>query len=310
MQIGSIDAGKIVKGVSNPSKSLNTIFSKLKFKYRYSNGIDVMKKDWDNLLILDACRYDIFKERNLMKGELDFIVSSASDSRTFLKKNFAGKDLHDTVYVTANPFVELIDDGVFFDVYYKEVMERWDEEINTVHPEEVVDVAIAAHNDNPNKRLIVHFMQPHAPYIGDFGIELNERVQFGKHHPDLDGYKIPDIGIAGAVKTGQITESELRQAYVENVEIVLKHAEKLVSELNGKSVVTADHGEMLGERVFLHSEYGHRPYLYTPELRIVPWFICEYKTRKQITEDPPKEFSRLNEQIRKDHLESLGYYPK
>lgn len=43
--------------------------------FRASRTAAVMDEDWDNLLILDACRFDMFENRNILPGQLDYIYS-------------------------------------------------------------------------------------------------------------------------------------------------------------------------------------------------------------------------------------------
>jgi arylsulfatase A-like enzyme len=52
--------------------------------------------------------------------------------------------------------------------------------------------------------------------------------------------------------------------------IVLTHVAKLVDHLQGKIVVTSDHGELLGEK----NEYYHRPHHYISYLIDVPYLEC------------------------------------
>ena len=33
-----------------------------------NKGVHIMREDWDNLIILDACRYDMFEKVNSIKG--------------------------------------------------------------------------------------------------------------------------------------------------------------------------------------------------------------------------------------------------
>lgn len=57
-----------------------------------------MDADWDNLLILDSCRYDLFSEvavEDGLKGELTTFRSRGSSSSEFLKENFAGRTYDD-----------------------------------------------------------------------------------------------------------------------------------------------------------------------------------------------------------------------
>ena len=63
----------------------------------------------------------------------------------------------------------------------------------------------------------------------------------------------------------------LREAYKENLEIVLNYVSALIARLmkirpNAKIVITSDHGELLGE----DGLYGHG--INHPVVRLVPWF--------------------------------------
>lgn len=63
----------------------------------------------------------------------------------------------------------------------------------------------------------------------------------------------------------------------------------LIIGLLGKTVVTADHGEMLKDRLspFLSVDYDHDSGLYVPEHITVPWFDGEYDERKWTTAEVP-----------------------
>ncbi|WP_152419375.1 hypothetical protein [Halobiforma nitratireducens] len=87
---------------------LHTRTQKKLFINEHGTGVDVMDKDWDNLILLDACRHDVFKEVNDISGDLQSVVSKGSTSYEFMKENFSGKELHDTVYVTGNGNTEKI----------------------------------------------------------------------------------------------------------------------------------------------------------------------------------------------------------
>ena len=62
---------------------------------------------------------------------------------------------------------------------------------------------------------------------------------------------------------------KLRRAYEENLKLVLSYVNELVSYLRreGLVVITADHGELLGERGL----FGHPERVRVPELVEVPW---------------------------------------
>ena len=131
---------------------LNSIY----FKRRHGSGLDVTQKDWDNLILLDACRYDFFKtciEEVDIEGDLQPVISAGSQSWEFMNNTFENETFHDTVYVTANPHVDLLSNETFFKTY--PLLEEWNDDAETVLPEDVANAAYDAHNENPNKKLIV-----------------------------------------------------------------------------------------------------------------------------------------------------------
>lgn len=267
--------------------------------------IDVMNADWDNLVLLDAARFDYFEEINAIEGSLRKETSRGKKSWEFIEENFLDRELHDTVYVTANPFSTDIPEGTFHFVDHLHAR-KWDDRIGTVQPEDVLDAAVAAQERFPNKRLIVHYMQPHRPYLGETAEMLRNRL-------DLQGYGDHDEGIQiwGAVKQREVTVDEIRSAYSESLEIALESIEDLLDQLTGKSVVSSDHGEMLGERVLPCTTrvWGHMEGFDTPTLREVPWLEAEFESRREIQSDPPVESvgTDLTGSEVSDRLEALGY---
>ncbi|WP_157744150.1 hypothetical protein [Halopenitus persicus] len=180
---------KLVKGLKDPSifaREVNYIsdnFRNYYFKKRYRNAlieqfgdpIEVMEEDWDTLVILDACRYDTFSEYNQFEGDLQQVVSQGSQSEEWMRSNFAGREFHDTVYVSSNVYSNDIDDGTFYKII--KTYDTYEKRMEGRMPNRVTDVALKAHEDYPNKRLIVHYMQPHVPYIGDLAAKLRNEVR-------------------------------------------------------------------------------------------------------------------------------------
>lgn len=123
----------------------------LVFRARYGPGTRVMNEDWDNLILLDACRYDMFADRINLDGELQSRISLGSTSEEFLERNFGDGTFHDTVYINTNPYLPRLglDDGTFHAVI--DLLEEWDPESQTVHPETVVQAARDAHAEFPNR---------------------------------------------------------------------------------------------------------------------------------------------------------------
>jgi hypothetical protein len=86
-------------------------------------------------------------------------------------------------------------------------------------------------------------------------------------------------------------------------------------ELPGKSVVTSDHGQLIGERGFPvpFKEYGHPNGIYSEELVKVPWHVYQNGKRKGIIAESPekatyetKDSDELDAKT-EEHLKNLGY---
>lgn len=287
-------------------KQLEPVF-KWNFERQYGSGLDVMAEDWDNLVLLDACRYDYFKKYTSFEGELSRVVSKGRGSWEFIRENYLGRQFHDTVYLTANPRAERLEQDVFFTV--ETLHDRWDETLGTVPPASVTEAALEAQERFPNKRLIIHYMQPHVPHLGQTAEKLRAEHQNSEsaQTPVIDGDEIRDNSklMFDLYNEGEITQSELRQSYIETLEIVESHVKDLVAELKGKTVISADHGENLGEMRYGMSLTGHGPQ--SKEIRFVPWMVLPYQERKTISDDSSIGFQRLEEDIVEERLRDLGY---
>lgn len=266
-----------------------------------------MAEDWDNLLVLDACRYDMFERANTVPGRLESRRSKGSATREFVRNNFAGERYHDTVYVSGNPFVSTDAGDAFhdlFDVWRTD----WDDEVGTVRPDSMREAVLRAHDAYPNKRLVGHLMQPHHPFIGPTGRELLEnptgneiarrRMLGSGDAADAAGGAVDsddrDRRVWSALADGRLSLEEVREAYEENLEVVLPTVEALVETLPGKTVVTSDHGNLLDEPAYGvlstgSRRFAHPKYATGSALVKVPWLVCPADERKRVTEEPPAE---------------------
>lgn len=289
---------------------INSRAAQFRNEYRGTDeGVDVMDADWDNLLILDGCRHDMFAAQSDLEGTLSRKRSRGSDSWEFMEANFAGKDLHDTVYVTANPHVYELEGDVFHAVV--DLLDRcWDEDARTVQPDAVVEEAIAARDRFPDKRLIVHFMQPHFPFLGPTGEQFSHKGL--EHHLDDDERSSAPNPWFGLIHDQDIDVETVVAAFRENLDIALPHVESLLEALDGKSVVTADHGNLIGERgvpVPIRL-YGHPRGLHVDQLLTVPWLEVDGATRREIVSEPPvaaDDATDADDDAVEERLSALGY---
>ncbi|WP_380677659.1 hypothetical protein [Salinigranum sp. GCM10025319] len=277
---------------------LNRLYYSLRNPDGYNaNGIDVFAEDWDNLLILDACRYDYFAEQSTLDGTLESRISRASATREWVHANFTDRQLHDVVYVSANPNYRKVADDIGAEVHAYVDVWRDDTlvgEGNTVVPPETVTKhAFDAAEEYPNKRLLVHYVQPHYPFIGPTGRE----------------YFDPTATLNEVSLKYDLTDGRLDRAYRENLDLVLDEAERLLATLDGKTVVSADHGELLGERVrpLPLRAYGHPNGVYVDELVKVPWLVHTRGERKKIVAEEPTDRDEVDDQALEEQLRNLGY---
>ena len=136
-------------------------------------------------------------------------------------------------------------------------------------------------------------------------VQFSNAYSASSHTPEaipalLTG-RYPDVAVDDAV---------IWEAYRENLELVLPHVERLLDTIPGKTVVTSDHGNMIGESSFPVPvrEYGHPDGIYTPELVTVPWHVYTNGERREITTQEREQTSESESSSDiSDRLEALGY---
>ncbi|WP_283403979.1 hypothetical protein [Halorubrum sp. DM2] len=272
------------------------------------SGTDIFQEDWDNLLILDACRYDTFAEISNLPGTLEKRISRASTTDEFMRANISQKTFEDTVYVTAQPSIHVTEgvDPTFHDVI--DLWEdRWDDELRTVPPEVVTEAAIEVNKEYPDKRLFIHYLQPHYPFIGETG---RKYFNYPGYDTPLESDETSEkFWDTVGTRINDVPEDIVKRAYRENLEETLPHVEELITTIPGKSVVTADHGEMLNDwaRPVPYRLYGHPAGLYTRELVEVPWHTYTNGDRPEINDGKSSELDEVDKEVVEDRLQDLGY---
>jgi hypothetical protein len=300
--------------------SLNqNYYSRLGYRRFNPKGIDVVEEDWDNLIILDAARAGAFR-RWLFQNDTDCQfttkISRGSQTPEWFAANFKQRKLNDTVYVTGNsvPYdiaVATEEEQMRsypeyeFDLDMHDMVNVWKEtsdgvklenkrNVDVVTPEQMVDASLNTSQEYPNKRLLIHFTQPHDPYIGEFGQNLHSRFASPLRAYDADeGIHI----------------NEVKRAYQENCNLALDAAYSLGKELSGKTVISSDHGELLDDKIgpIPMREVLHPAKLYVPELVQIPWIIIDGERKTIIAEDSPNLESKDITGELEANLEALGY---
>ncbi|RDI69696.1 alkaline phosphatase family protein [Halopelagius longus] len=261
-------------------------------------GTPIWSLEWDLLLVVDACRFDLMRA---VADEYDFIDSVDSTrsvnsvTRLWMEENFDEKyanQLHRTTYITGNPWSkEKVNDEAFDDVDH--VWEDAWVEPGTVPPEPITDEVIRRGRDDSPDRMIAHYMQPHAPFIPEPDMGPGKQ---------LDGFREQTEGdLWEALQRGELTEGEVWKGYLDNLRHVLDDIERLLKNVDAERVViTSDHGNGFGE----WGIYGHPPDMPLNSLRTVP----VVRTSAEDTgESVPSEERVSHDVSRNEQLEALGY---
>lgn len=321
---------KIREGIRRPHKIPGALYRRFKLHFGFHSlnqyyyrrlglreynpdGIDIFAADWDNLIILDGCRYDHFEDcAGNLPGTLSSRVSRGSHTVEWLQSNLPGQNLSDTVYVTASPvfnWQQHLFDELEFKSFHDIVdvwKNAWNEEHGTVLPGDTTEYALKASEEHPNKRLLVHFMQPHYPFIG---ADISGHIEKSYGENESEGNVWAQI----ETSLDESKKEEVREAYRDNLRIILPHLEELLTSLPGKTVISADHGNLLGERAtpFPKTYWGHPRKVYVDELVKVPWHVYQNGSRKQITvgESMQSDPDAATDEVT-SRLGDLGYVPE
>ncbi|MFC6836866.1 hypothetical protein [Halomarina ordinaria] len=268
----------------------------------------VMDEDWDTLVVLDGCRADLFEAVADLREFDDYrrVESLGSMTAEWTEKNFADGAFGDTVYVSANPFVSKLAGDAFHDV-----VEVWadafDEEAGTVPADAVADAAREAHETYPDKRLVVHFMQPHYPFVG------YPEMRYRSWSPDrmLNGAEREEgpHDVWEALEDGELPTERVWAAYADNLRYVLAAARALTDDLDGRAVLTSDHGNLLGERVWPLGVrvYGHPRGVRHPDLVRVPWAVLDGERRRTRDDGVRSRSREADDEDVNERLRALGY---
>jgi hypothetical protein len=228
-------------------------------------GTNVYDRDWDTLVVLDACRVDVLRE---VADEYPFVeavesvTSVGSMSEELLAKTFTdahADERRDTAYVTANVFSDRVLSAGQLAVLDEVWRYAWDDDLGTVPPRPVTDRAVAVARDRRPGRLVVHYMQPHHPFVGETTVDGVAADPFGREGRTT---------ALDALRRGEVTRDAVWAAYRSNLRAVLDDVAVLLANHDAERVVlTADHGEGFGE----WGIYDHPAGCLHPAVTNVPW---------------------------------------
>jgi hypothetical protein len=246
-------------------------------------GTHVFDEEWDLLVVLDTCRVDALEavaDEYEFIDEVGSITSLGSMSVEWMAQTFDrehAEQIARTAYVTSKwdtdktfregnhppdvlhpPAVWADWDVVSADEFglLSEVWrETCDDRLRVTPPGPVTDRVIQIGRDGDFDRTVVHYMQPHSPYISG--------------HLDGDA-PLPSVDAEPfeALKRGDADREGIWNRYLDNLRLVLDSVGLLLENVDAdRVVVTADHGEGFGE----YGVYGHPVGCPVPAIKRVPW---------------------------------------
>ncbi|MFB6185893.1 MAG: hypothetical protein ABEI86_03380, partial [Halobacteriaceae archaeon] len=203
-------------------------------------------------------------------------------------------EMADTVFICGNPHSDWLLEGNDFLLLDEVWRYGWDNDLGTLPPRPVTDRAIEVGRSENPQRMILHYMQPHYPFISepdlDYGIDL-------KHFGEL-----PWDNIWDRLRKGEIDQERVLNAYRDNLKHVLDDIDLLLRNIEAdRAVITSDHGNAIGE----WGIYGHPMHMPLDVLQTVPWVLTtgtDNQTYQPETISKQNVDSEVQEQLRQ-----LGY---
>lgn len=224
--------------------------------------------DWDVLIILDACRYDVLSEV-ATEVVVEPARSPASATPAFLELARNRGLFDETVYVSANPQTE--DRSPGRDVTHVPLYrDRWEPTLSTVTPQTVYD-EVRDHVDG-DRPVVAHTVQPHFPHVCEIAGSTIP-VPNGMHPALFDDID-PSKKLQNVLADGDFGLDRARRSYRSSVRFAWTRARDLAAELAGAGhtvAITADHGELFGDWGLV----GHPSNVNLGSLVTVPWIVFE-----------------------------------
>lgn len=285
---------------------------------RHPFGTNIFEREWDLLIVLDACRVDAMREvapEYEFIENVDSIWSVGSSSHEWLCKTFTGQyldEIRDTIYLSTNPNTPpTFEDGkrpgqsysiplmwADWDVVGEEDFQllwqlpKADNEIAELScpPDHVTDYAIHTGREHECERMIVHYFQPHRPYVAN---------AYRERRPLTEDEREP----WKRLRTGRASKADIWDHYLDNLRLALDSIERLCRNTDAeKVVITADHGDLFGEL----GAYGHPEGFAHQNLKKVPWVETTAVDKRCSTPEVDTESEQSKRDVQKQLLK-LGY---
>lgn len=293
---------------------------------QHTIGTNIFDREWDVAIILDTCRVDALKsvaDEYSFINDVGSIWSVGGSSPEWVAQTFDKDHLNlikNTIYLSANAHAQTILENK--DQYKKErhINYRLLKHFNTINkddlqdiqylfkyermgscgdrghknggtpPRYVTDRAIDVGRNKEFDRLILHYFQPHSPWVSN---AVEEGRALKSHEKGFD--YITETGDAKSAWS----------SYLDDLRWVLDDVELLLENIDReKIVITADHGDAFNE----YGVMSHKIGAIHPKIRKVPWVVTSGTDTESYmpTIEEPTDSGVETEEINRQ-LQALGY---
>ncbi len=152
--------------------------------------------NWDILIVLDACRYDYCTTalKYFMKGKIMKLKSVGSCTLEWLKNTFKNRYFEHLIYISGNPYINKLPCKDFTQFCASNHLDKskiiegfktcWTDP-GTTDPiclsQKSIIVKEYYDTVSPAEKIIIHYLQPHAPYIAyNYDINVNDPIEWIK----------------------------------------------------------------------------------------------------------------------------------
>lgn len=146
---------------------------------------------------------------------------------------------------------------------------------------------------------VAHWMQPHQPFRARPEWWTGDGNLANLVNPDWEA----DICVWQEARRGRFDTDDVWAAYRDNLRWALDWVERVQRNLDGRVLVTADHGNAMGE----WGTWAHPPGTVVPEVRRVPAVWLDCTDQQTWTPDPLEETGEDTDATVHDRLKALGY---
>lgn len=294
----------MIVGTQHTAK--NTFHSVLGRIDPHIGGQNIYEDEWDLLIVIDACRSDLFNEvapkYDWLPDDIQTRRSVGTATRNWMQRTFTedrSVDMAATDYVVGNPYSQILLDETDFGFLDEVHRYAWNEEYGTVRARPITERAVDVHRSRNPGRLLVHYLPPHFPSIPD---NLGYNI-------DRDAFDDPEGGVEWdgvweAAKAGAVSRERIWRSYRANLEYVLNDVALLLQNIDAeRAILTSDHGNAFGE----WWTWGHPPDVYVPVNRLVPYVEVEATDEETLVSTLDRKNVNSTSESVEEQLKALGY---